>query len=104
MRGTQLLAGVDTPVLPAQPLPVQEVGAAEFHAQPGAGEPAERLAVQSLGRLVIADQRSRAGLDAERPVTPAGAGAVREPLEGAERPLGYPTAGRCLNHLGRRPR
>src|SRR5690348_17409405 len=34
MRGAQLLAGVDAPVLPAQPLAVQEMGAGELHAQP----------------------------------------------------------------------
>src|SRR5712692_6787243 len=46
--GAQLPAGVDAPVLRAQPLSVKQMGAPEFHAQAGAAEPVERLAVAGL--------------------------------------------------------
>ena len=103
VREAQLLPGVDAPVLAAQPLAVEQIGAPEFHADAGAAKAVDRLAVEGLGRLALAEQCPRAGLDAKRPVSPAGAGGRREPLEGASRELGYPAAGRCLDELGYRP-
>src|SRR5207302_1338578 len=90
--------------LAAKPLAVEEVGAGELDADAGVAEPVDRLPIQALGGLAVAQQRSRAGLDAERPVGAAGAGAVRESLEGAGCALGYPAPGRCLDQLDRRPR
>ena len=45
--GAQLLAGVAPATLPAQPLPVEQVGTGEL--SPGTAEAVDRLAVQALG-------------------------------------------------------
>ena len=66
--GAELRARVDPPVLAAQPLAVEQVRAGELRAQPRAAQPLDRLAVQALGALALAQQRARAGPDAERPV------------------------------------
>ena len=58
MRGAQLLAGLDEPVLAAQPLAVEEVGAGEMNGDPAAGEPLDRLAVERPGGLAVAQQRA----------------------------------------------
>jgi transcriptional regulator with XRE-family HTH domain len=57
----------------------------------------------AMRRLLVADQRSRAGLGTKRPVGPAGAGDIAEPLEGAGRALRYCAARRRLNQLDERP-
>ena len=57
MRGPQLLAGVRAAVLAAQPLAVEQVGAAELGPQPGAAEPGDRLLVQASAALP-ADEKS----------------------------------------------
>ena len=67
----QLLAGVDSPVLAAQPFAVEQMGAGERHTDAGAAEPLDRLAVEAFGRLALAQQRSRARLDPQRPVRAA---------------------------------
>lgn len=51
--------GSDTP-LAAQPLPIQQMGAVQVHAQRGAAEVVDGLAVAGLGGLTFADQRARA--------------------------------------------
>ena len=50
VRGAQLLARVDAPVLAAQPLAVHQVGAGEMDGDPAALEPLDRLAVQRARR------------------------------------------------------
>ena len=50
VRGAQLLAGVDAAVLAAQPLAVEQVRAGERHADAGAAEPLDRLAVERARR------------------------------------------------------
>src|SRR2546423_130992 len=77
VRGAQLLAGIQAPFPAAQPFAVEEVGASELRADPGAGEPLDRLAVEVLGGLVVAEQGARAGLDAQRPVGARGARRLR---------------------------
>src|SRR6266446_3865986 len=74
-------SGVDAPVLAAQPLTIEQMGAPEFPAQASAAKPVDRLPVESLGALALAAQGPRAGLDAERPVAAAGPGGSREPIE-----------------------
>src|SRR5260370_22777853 len=46
------------------------MGAPKFHAQRGAAEVIDGLAIAGLSGVAFADQRSRAGLDAQRPVGP----------------------------------
>jgi hypothetical protein len=70
----QLFPGLQDTPLAAQPLPVQQMGAAEFDLQRGAAEVVDGFAVAGVGGLTVADQRARAGLDAQCPVGPAGAG------------------------------
>ena len=70
------VARVDAAVLAAQPLAVEQVRAGELGTQPGPAEPLDRLAVQALGGLAVAQQRPRARLDPERPV---GAARLRSP-------------------------
>ena len=55
--GAQLLARVDAPVLAPQPFAVEQVGAGELDADPGALEPLDRLAVERVGLLALAHQR-----------------------------------------------
>ena len=80
VRGAQLLAGVDALTGPPQPFAVEQVGAGELDADPGAAEPLDRLAVAARRRRRLADQRVRAGEHAERPVRAGGAGALLEPV------------------------
>ena len=52
--GPQLLPRVDSSVLAAQPLAVQQVGAGQIRAELGTAEPVDRLAVPALGGLAVA--------------------------------------------------
>src|SRR2546421_100247 len=81
-RVRELIAAVTSAPLAAQPFAVQQVGAGQVHPQAGAAQTVDRLAVEVLGGCAVADQRSRAGLGAKRPVGPAGAGDAGEPLQG----------------------
>jgi hypothetical protein len=56
--GAQLLARVEALAFAAQPFAVEEVGAGECNADAGAAEPVDRLAVEALGGLAVAQQRS----------------------------------------------
>src|SRR6516164_4565406 len=97
------MAGITCAPPSAQPLAVQQLGAPVFHGEAGAAEAVDRLTVEGFGALALGEQRPRAGLDAERPVGTAGAGHLREPIEGASRPLGHPGPRRRLDELGYRP-
>ena len=61
--GAQLVAGVAAAPLAAQPLAVQQPGAGQLGAEPGAGEPADRLAVAGLGGCSLAEQCAAARLE-----------------------------------------
>jgi hypothetical protein len=99
----QLLARVAAAALPAQPFPVQQMGAGELDTHPGPAQVGERLAVEALGFLALAQQRLRPGPQPERPVGAAGIGHHGEPLAGAGRGLGHPAACRGLDQLDRGP-
>src|SRR5580693_813510 len=103
MGAGELIAGVTPAPLAAQPLAVDQVGAPQFHPQAGAAETVDRLTVEVLGVLAVADQRPRAGLDTKHPVGLAGAGYIREPLHGAGRTLRHPAVHRRLDQLDERP-
>src|SRR5215831_2804759 len=83
VRAAKLIAGVMPAPLAAQPFAVKQLGACKIQAQARAAEAVDCLAVEALGGLAVADECPRAGLDAQRPVGPAGAGGFREPLQGA---------------------
>src|SRR6478735_2875619 len=57
----ELLARRHTPVLAAEPLAVEQLGAGELDQDPGALEPLDRLAVERLGHFARAEQRARPG-------------------------------------------
>src|SRR3954468_24594504 len=102
-RGAQLLAGVQaTPLIP-QPLAVDEMGAGEVHPQARASEPLDRLSIQALGRVALAEQRAAARLGPEAPFGSAGAGRLGGPLERAARALRLPGPDRRLDQIGQRP-
>ena len=96
----QLLARIHPSVLAAQPLAVEQVGASELEADAGAAKPLDRLTVEVLGGLAVAEQRSGARLDAQRPVGAAGACRLREPLQGVVGALSPSAAGGRLDELG----
>ena len=81
MGGAQLLARVDAAALAAQPLAVEQVGAGELRTQRRSAEPLDRLAVERVGGRPLAQQSSAARLDAEREVSPAAFGRLRQSLE-----------------------
>ncbi len=51
----QLPAGIGAALLAAQPLPVKQVSAGQRHADAGAAQPVDRLAVQALGAVLSAE-------------------------------------------------
>src|SRR3984957_7741596 len=53
----ELLARVPAAVLPAEPLAVQKMGAHQGGTHAGAAEALDRLTVEALGGLTVADQR-----------------------------------------------
>lgn len=57
VRSAQLLARLDAPVLGAQPFAVQESRAGGVDDDTATGEPLDRLAVEDIGFLVLAQQR-----------------------------------------------
>ena len=87
----QLVAGVEPPVLATEPLAVEQVGPGQLGPQRGAAQPLDRLGVALLGLLAFADQRSRARLQALRPVGTLDGRHGRQPAQrfsGKVRPSG----------------
>ena len=64
----ELLAGVLTPTVAAQPLPVEEMRACVVGPESRAPQAVDGLAVRTLGGLTVAQQCPRPGMDAERPI------------------------------------
>ena len=89
---TQLLAGIQPPALAAQPFATEEMGASELHANTGATETTDRLEIEALGGIAVAQARPRARLDPQRPVGAAGVCHRREPMERIRRALGLSAA------------
>src|SRR4051812_18030086 len=101
--GAQLFARLDAPAFAPQPLAVEQMGAREVGPDPGAAEPFERLAIQAVCRLALAQQRAATRLRSERPFSCTGAGGLRELLEGAGRPVRLPAALSRLDQLDEPP-
>ena len=55
-------------LLAAQPLAIEQMRAGELRTQPGARQSLDRLAVQALGALTLADECAAAGFDAQCPI------------------------------------
>jgi len=99
---TQLRAGVHPAVLPAQPFPVEQVGAGQFRAYPRPAQPVDRLAVAGLGRCSLAQQRAAARLDAGRDIVAAGLRGLRQLRERVVSEFGVSCARGGLDELGQR--
>src|ERR1700742_1541897 len=76
--------------------------AGDLAADAGPCEPLDRLAIERLGGFPVAQQRPRAGLDAERPVGAAGPGRLRKLAEGIASTLRVPAPDGLLDQLDRR--
>ena len=100
MGGAQVLARVGAAALAAQPFAVEEVGAGELHTDGSAGQAIDRLAIEALGGLVIAEQSPRARCDPQRPVGSTGCGCQREMAQDTGCELGLAAAGGSLDLLG----
>ena len=89
--GLQVVAGVEPAVLPAEPLTVEQVRPGQVGPQRSATQPLDRLGVALLGLPALADQRSRARLQALRPVGTLNGRHGRQPAQrfpGQVRPSG----------------
>jgi len=95
----QLLSRVNASALAAQPLAVEQMRPGELDADLGAGKVLDRLPVQTLCRRTFAQQRPRARLDPERPFGAAGAGSLREPIQGVGRDVAAVAPDRRLDQL-----
>ena len=104
VRNPELLARVHAPAFASQPLTVEQVRTRKRGTHPRAAQPRDRLAVQALGNVGLAEQRARARLDAERPVRAGGTADLLEPSQRAGRALGVAAACGRLDELGRHPR
>jgi hypothetical protein len=54
-RGAQLVAGVEAAPLATQPLAVEQVGPCELQAHAGAPQPRDRLLVEPIGGVAVAE-------------------------------------------------
>src|SRR6185312_12949285 len=95
--------GVDAPAFAAQPLAVVQMRTGELDTHAGTGQPLDRLPIQALGLVALAQQSPRARLDPERPVAATRAGNLGEPLERIGRELGLATAGGRHDQLDQTP-
>ena len=66
-------------------------------------EPSDRLLVELIGVIAIAEQRAQAGLDPERPVGAGGASRLLHPLERTPGTLRLAAPNGRLDQLGQRP-
>src|SRR5436305_1922310 len=102
-RGAQLRAGVEPPSLPPQPLAIEEVGAGQLDAHTSPPESPDRLLIEALGPVAVAQEGARTRLHPERPVAVA---RVRGQREQVKRPFRGGTlsgASSRLHELGDRP-
>src|SRR5204862_6135100 len=97
------LAGVNPPILAAQPFAVMEMRAGQLHADAGAPKPLDRLAVEAVGFLAFAQQRPRTRLDPQRPVGAGGAGPFCELAQCVRRAVGPVASDARLDQLSERP-
>src|SRR5918999_5351977 len=79
--GAQLFARVEAPALAAQPLAEEQMGTRELYAHARALKPLDRLPIEAVGGLAVAQQRSRTGFGPGRPLGTRSSGHRRKPLE-----------------------
>ena len=100
----QLLARVDAAALAAQPFAVEQMAAGELDAQAGPAEPRDRLTVEIVGDIAVAEQGADPGVDPQHPVGRRHTRAFGQPPERGpdERHVAGPR--RRLGQLGHEPR
>ena len=79
--GPQLPARFNAAALAAQPLAVEQVTAGELHADAGTAEAGDRLPVEAVGDVALAEQGADAGNDAQRPLAGRHTRALGQPLQ-----------------------
>src|SRR5205814_1180132 len=99
----KLLARVDAPTRTTQPLAEEQPAARELGTEPGAPQAIDRLAVQALGRLTLAQQRARPRVEAQRPVGVARTRVLAQSLQTTRRELGVLRPAGGLDQLAERP-
>jgi hypothetical protein len=76
-----LFSGVEAAIRGAS-TPVEELRAAELESYPGTGEAHDRLVIETVGDIALAQQRAYKSFDSIRPVGGEDARSLREPLQG----------------------
>src|SRR6516165_4749734 len=102
VRDLQLLARVAAAAFAAKPFTVEEVSTGKFGAGGGRAQMTDRLTVQPLGLVALAEQRAGACRDSQ---APGGAGRqceLGEPSHGGSGQPGLAAADGCLDQLGQR--
>jgi hypothetical protein len=103
VRGPKLVPRVDAVCVSPQPLPINQVRASEFGAEPCAPEALDRVAVERVCVASVRYERASACLGAEDPVGATHVRHLREPSERVGGRLGPAAARRCLNEFAERP-
>jgi hypothetical protein len=67
-RRAELFSGVEASALASQSFPVEQVRAGEVETDAVTGEVHDRVAVQALGGVALAQQRAHTGLGSEHPL------------------------------------
>ena len=100
MRGAELFARIDAAPAPAQPFAVQQMRASKVECDATVAQAFDRLAVAALGEPVVATQRARTRLDAERPFGSGDLCSLAQALERVSRQFGLAAADGRLDPLG----
>ena len=79
------------------------MGAGEVRAELGTAQPVDCLAVKAVGGFTVAQQRVRAGLEAQAVVRAARLGGFRQPFQRIPGGSGVSVAYGGLDQLGQRP-
>src|SRR3954468_4012239 len=94
---------IDPAILAAQPLPVEQMSPGELGTPPGPSQFLDRLAMQALGTLTLAQQCPAARLHSPAPVGAGGRGGLYHELERIGREVGPRGADRRFDQLSRCP-
>ena len=96
---SQLLASIDAAVLAAQPLAVEQLGARGLDAKAALTQQRDRLPVEIVCVVTLADKGTRARLDAARPRRAARLRLLAERVDRPAGRVGFVAANRGLHQL-----
>src|SRR5829696_5832260 len=100
MGGSKVFARLESSAGAAQPFAVEQMRAGELHPHPRAAEMVDRFAIEGLGVIALTQERTRASLDAESPLSATRASRRHQPLESVGRHFRASTSDGGLNQLG----